>query len=539
MTAAAFLQATTVAVVPSFLVIFGLLLRRNLRRRHFSVIPGPALASFFTGNILQFYGPDAAKFHQEIVQKYGSVVRLGGLLGESQLFISDEQGVRDILVKEDDIYEETSVFLIINRLIHGPSLLSTIGGIHSRQRRLMNPVFSTGNLRHLTPVFHKVTGELLSSLLLAVEHGPREIDIHDRLGRLSLQAIGEAGFGYNFNALSNDSSPYAKAVKEFFPLFTKMQIYLPLLPWLADIGPPWLRRFVAEKLPLPDLHDLLEMTDIMSSTSKRILDTRLAILDEKKIRDSEGAKDIFTILLKANINTQSKDHLSDEELMAQINMLVFAAMDTTSTALSRILYLLSTHTDAQETLRKELVEARGESDPGYEDIMALPFLDAICKETMRLYPPVTILTRTTREDTVLRLGKMIRLADGNSTDQIQIPRGTDVHVNLERVNTNPDLWGEDGHEWKPERWLSPLPTSVTGARIGGVYSHLLTFSGGRRACIGFKLAELEMKVVLFHLIPVLRFSPGSREILWRYGPLTTPSVAFDAKAQLPSVVEKI
>ncbi|KAG7087217.1 hypothetical protein E1B28_013198 [Marasmius oreades] len=538
MTATLFLQATATAFLSSVLILLALLFGRCLKQRHFSVIPGPPLASYLTGNLLQFYAPDATNFHREITRKYGSVIRLGGLLGESQLLISDEHAASNILVKEHHIYEETSIFLVSNTLIHGPGLLSTIGSAHSRQRRLMNPVFSTGNMRHLTPVFHKVTSELLNLLLPAVEQGPREIDMNDWLGRLALDAIGQAGFGYNFNALS-DTSPYSKAVKEFFPLYAQMQLFLPLLPWLTKIGPPRFRRFVAERLPSTPLHNLLEMTDIMSSTSKEILNTRLAFLDEKKAWDSEGPKDIFTILLKANMSTEGKDHLSDEELMAQINVLVFAAMDTTSTALSRILYLLSIHSDAQETLRKELIEARGESDPSYEDIMALPFLDAICKETMRLYPPITMLARTTREDTVLRLGKMIRLADGNSTDQIQIPRGTDVHVNLSKVNANPDLWGEDADEWKPERWLSPLPASVTGARIGGVYSHLLTFSGGRRACIGFKFAELEMKVVLFHLIPVLQFSPGSKGILWRYGGLTTPSVAFDAKVQLPLLVQKV
>lgn len=65
--------------------------------------------------------------------------------------------------------------------------------------------------------------------------------------------------------------------------------------------------------------------------------------------------------------------------------LIFAAMDTTSSALSRILYLLSLNQDVQDKLRKEIAEAReGGADLSYDDLVSLPYLNAICRETMRL-----------------------------------------------------------------------------------------------------------------------------------------------------------
>ena len=65
-------------------------------------------------------------------------------------------------------------------------------------------------------------------------------------------------------------------------------------------------------------------------------------------------------------------------------------MDTTSNALSRILHLLAQHPDVQEKVRAEVVEAQGgdRSDIDYEDLIKLPYLDAICRETLRLYAPV-------------------------------------------------------------------------------------------------------------------------------------------------------
>ena len=65
--------------------------------------------------------------------------------------------------------------------------------------------------------------------------------------------------------------------------------------------------------------------------------------------------------------------------------LTFASMDTTSNALARILHLLSTHPDVQSKLRQEIVDARSRyGNLGYDDLVALPYLDAICRETLRL-----------------------------------------------------------------------------------------------------------------------------------------------------------
>ena len=62
--------------------------------------------------------------------------------------------------------------------------------------------------------------------------------------------------------------------------------------------------------------------------------------------------------------------------------------------------------------------------------------------------------------------------DGTSMKEILIPAGTTVVVGIRSANLNTAVWGEDAREFKPERWLSPLPASVTDARIPGVYSNL-------------------------------------------------------------------
>lgn len=65
--------------------------------------------------------------------------------------------------------------------------------------------------------------------------------------------------------------------------------------------------------------------------------------------------------------------------------LIFAAMDTTSGALSRILFLLAEHPDVQEKLRQEITEAQAQGETlSYDALVSLPYLDAVCRETLRL-----------------------------------------------------------------------------------------------------------------------------------------------------------
>ncbi len=59
--------------------------------------------------------------------------------------------------------------------------------------------------------------------------------------------------------------------------------------------------------------------------------------------------------------------------------------------------------------------------------------------------------------------------------EIAIPKGTLVNVGILASNRNPDIWGPDADEWKPERWLTPLPDSVAAAHLPGIYSNLSVF----------------------------------------------------------------
>ena len=89
-----------------------------------------------------------------------------------------------------------------------------------------------------------------------------------------------------------------------------------------------------------------------------------------------------------------------------------------------------------------------------------------------VFSSVSLLLRRAQRDMVLPLSEPIRGLDGTLMSEIPVPKGTVIHVGVLGSNMNRRTWGDDAWEWKPERWLAPLPEAVAEAHIPGVYSNL-------------------------------------------------------------------
>jgi len=274
---------------------------------------------------------------------------------------------------------------------------------------------------------------------------------------------------------------------------------------------------------------LKDIVDVMANRSLDIFKTKMEALragDEAVTKQLNEGKDIISVLIKANMEATESERLPQDELVAQMVTLIFAGMDTTSNMLARILHLLAQYPDIQKKLRQEIVNACGGQDLSYNELMEIPYLDAIVRETLRVYPPVSMLTREARKDMVLPLSEPVRGRDGKLMYEVPIPQDTELLIGVLGSNCNKALWGEDALEWKPERWLAPLPSAVADAHIPGVYSSLMTFIGGGRACIGFKFSELEMKAVLCTMLSSFTFElPDSLEpIVWNISGVNFPTM---------------
>ena len=76
------------------------------------------------------------------------------------------------------------------------------------------------------------------------------------------------------------------------------------------------------------------------------------------------------------------------------------------------------------------------------------------------------------QDTTLPFSSPVEGTDGSLIESVFVPKGSIVMMSLSACNCNKELWGEDADEWKPERWLSPLPRTLEEASIPGPFAHL-------------------------------------------------------------------
>jgi Cytochrome P450 len=76
-----------------------------------------------------------------------------------------------------------------------------------------------------------------------------------------------------------------------------------------------------------------------------------------------------------------------------------------------------------------------------------------------------------RSDVILPLSSPIHDVNGREIYELTVPENTNVFLHIWNLNRDPSIWGDDAAEWKPERWLSPLPESVEAAKIQGVYAN--------------------------------------------------------------------
>ncbi|THG93595.1 hypothetical protein EW026_g7680 [Hermanssonia centrifuga] len=413
----------------------------------------------------------------------------------------------------------------------------------------------------MTPIFYQTIHRLREAISCELNQTAdcgQEIDFLNWMGRAALELIGQGGLGYSFDPLvANTENTFGDALKALmfvYPFHLSYRHFLAAraiafcLTTPRKLGPPRLRRFLISLVPDVDIQELRQIVDIVADRSKEILDGKRKALEDGdeavNMQVGEG-KDIMSILLRQNMKIEDSEKLPEHELLAQMSTFVFAATDTTSNALARIFDLLAQHQHVQDKLRQEILESCDSEDGtftdlSYDKLVELPYLDAVCRETLRLYPPVSFVTREAERDIVLPLSEPIQGVDGTPMKEILVPNGTTVIIGIRACNRNKAIWGEDALEWKPDRWLDSVPGSVKEARVPGIYANLMTFLGGGRACIGFKFSQLEMKVVLAVLLHSFKFLPSSKGIVWNFAGISYPTVSpVDKKPSMPMRIEPI
>lgn len=360
----------------------------------------------------------------------------------------------------------------------------------------MNPAFGPIQIRALTEIFVEKATQLRNILMeISTTNQSARVDVLSWLSKATLDIIGLAGFNYQFDALTSNGKP--GELNDAFGTMLRSGREDSLFALLRNWIPP------LRIIPSAAHRRAKIAQNTMNRIGKRLLDESRAAAAANSEKGIARRRDLLSLLVQANIATDLPDNqrLSDADVLAQIGTFIVAGHETTSTATTWALFSLTQKPDIQHKLREELLQISTEN-PTMEDLMGLPYLDAVVREALRLHSPVAIFVKVATKDDMIPLDTAITDIKGNSQQAIRIRKGDSVWIPVRMINRSKAVWGEDAAEFKPERW-DTIPKAAH--HVPGVWGNQLSFSAGPRACIGYRFSIVEMKALLFALVRAFEF----------------------------------
>jgi hypothetical protein len=179
--------------------------------------------------------------------------------------------------------------------------------------------------------------------------------------------------------------------------------------------------------------------------------------------------------------------------------LLFAGQDTSAATLSWTLHLLSLHPIVQKKLAKEVASSRKEQRNSNDDdgapfftkqsISNLPYLDAVIKESMRLYPVAPFVVRKLPQDVAIPAEKKL-------SAPTFLPEGSLACVWIYALHRNPRLWHRPD-DFVPERWINEKLKDLDEGQRSGAF---MPFANGPRNCVGQPLAHVILRIMLGRIV---------------------------------------
>lgn len=197
------------------------------------------------------------------------------------------------------------------------------------------------------------------------------------------------------------------------------------------------------------------------------------------------------------------------------------------------------HKHIQEKLRAEIEDTlAGRDEIDYDTLMAMPYMDNVTKEILRVMSPVTSTVRHASKDDVIPLSKEYKTRDGKSTfNSVVVKKGQELIIPVQVINRLEDIWGPTADQFDPDRWDN-VPQS---AKNTGMPSQILTFLEGPRGCIGNRFAVAEFKAIISALLRNLQFEAVGWEVEPKQGIVVRPRIVGQEELgmQMPIRVSRI
>lgn len=395
---------------------------------------------------------------EKMSKRYGDIF-IGEFAGfPTAAIISHPQGIQEIFTADAKLFETGPGNSIMQPLVGSNTLILLDGDRHIQRRKLLMPPFHGERMRAYGHLMCDITEQVMSQLKVGQTFIAREF-----MQEISLTVILRAVFGLQEGkryeqikqALTDILKSFSTPLKAMVLFFKGLQ---------HDLGSwsPW-GYFLRQREAL----DKLIYQEIQ----------------ERRNHPDPSREDILNLLLSAR--DDEGQPMTDVELRDELMSMLFAGHETTATALSWALYWIHSLPEVRDKLLQEL-NSIDISVTEHTEIAKLPYLNAVCSETLRMYPVVFFTQARILQAPMQLMG-------------YEIPKGIMLSPCIYLTHHRSDIYPEP-KKFKPERFLE---------RQFSPYEYL-PFGGGNRRCLGMAFALFEMKLVLTTILSRYSFALADR-----------------------------
>jgi cytochrome P450 len=391
-------------------------------------------------------------------ERFGDTFRfyLGGI--KEAIVTIDPVVIQHVLKTNAENYKKSDIQ--VKRMGHflGKGLLTTHGEAWRTQRRLIQKGFDRKQLEALSSIMQDSLSDSLREFDRQVQVGP--VDIYPHLMKMTFAMVARSLFGARLKEEDIDLISHTISTVQEFIVRQTIQPYLN--PWFSVSGS-------------------LRKHEEMRVRADRVLLEYIRIR-----RNEEPGHDLLQTLMDARYS--DGEGMSDALVLSESMQLLVAGHETSSNALSWLLYLLSSRPDCLERVREEFDTVLGGAPLSFMDVPKFAFTTQVIMEALRLYPPFWMIDREAVADD--RVGEVV------------IPAGSTVIVYVYGAHHAPRYW-ENPESFDPERFTK------ANEKLHTPFTHL-PFGGGPRGCIGGNYAMLQILMILSTLLRKydLQLTPG-------------------------------
>lgn len=442
-------------------------------------VPGPE-PSAFQGNVGEMFQMGAHVAFRNWQLRYGRVFGVY-LFRKPVLVITSPEALKQIFVKDFASFPDR--FFVGDGKLQQRLIQMTIffseGSAWRRLRKMMTPTFSSGKLRQRTRYISRKAA-LLANYLHSHALRGTSTDAKLVFGAHTLDIIAGTTFGLDLDSLSDLNAPFIQHAKSLMTVDKWTHLKL-VLAGTFPILIPILRFFNIGYFKQTDIQ-------FFQDTLKDIISQRTLI--------PKGSSDFVQLLLETEFQPTEGIHgdskMTIEEIVSQGLIFLIAGYDLSSTALQFLFYELAKHQDVQDRVVAEVLAVIGHDiEPTYDNCQRLRYTEAVIEEVLRMFPSLHILTRKTTRDTVL--------------NGIHLPADVGIMIPVYNIGRDPEFF-PDPDKFNPDRFMQECKSHVNPVTF-------LPFGFGPRQCIGMRLAIMQFKIALVHVLRKLRAASATPDVL--------------------------